>query len=90
MENELLVRRETVGRLESRILRLEGSVETAHRRIADLKQGAISARAIKREQQLQAKLMTVSPIAWPPRALALQVKPPPPMCWPVSNNPTNF
>ncbi len=56
MENELLVRRETVGRLESRILRLEGSVETAHRRIADLKQGAISARAIKREQQLQAKL----------------------------------
>lgn len=56
MENELGVRRETLQRLESRILRLEGSVETAHRRLTDLKQGAIAAKAVQREQQIQSRL----------------------------------
>ena len=56
MENELNVRAETVQRLESRVMRLEASVETAHRRLTDLKQGAIAAKAIKREQQIQARL----------------------------------
>ena len=53
MENELAMRRETLARLDRRILQLRGSVERAHRRITDLKQGAIAARATRREQSLQ-------------------------------------
>jgi len=56
MENELTVRRETANRLEARVMQLRQSVETANRRILDLKQGAISARAIKREQGIQKRL----------------------------------
>lgn len=56
MENELAVRRETVRRLETRILQLRQSVETANRRIIDLKQGAIAARAVRREQSIQRRL----------------------------------
>lgn len=56
MENELSVRRETIQRLESRVLRLEASVETAHRRLIDLKQGAIAAKSVRKEQHLQARL----------------------------------
>ncbi len=46
MENELTVRRQTLDRLDTRILQLRQSVETASRRITDLKQGAIAARAV--------------------------------------------
>ncbi len=56
MENEFIVREETIRRLESRVLRLEGSVETAHRRLTDLKQGAIAAKSVRREQALQTRL----------------------------------
>ncbi len=56
MENELNLRRETVRRLETRILQLRQSVETANRRIIDLKQGAIAARAVRREQGIQKHL----------------------------------
>lgn len=56
MENELTVRRETLARLERRILQLRGSVERATRRITDLKQGALAARATRREQSLQKRL----------------------------------
>lgn len=56
MENELRVRAETVERLETRIVQLQGSVEAAHRRIVDLKQGLITARAVKREQAVQSRL----------------------------------
>lgn len=56
MENEIDVRRETLSRLESRILRLRASVETANRRIIDLKQGAIAAKAVKREHDVQSRL----------------------------------
>lgn len=56
MENELAIRHQTIQRLESRVMRLEASVETAHRRLTDLKQGAIAAKAIRREQQLQSRL----------------------------------
>ena len=56
MENELTVRRETVCRLETRILQLRQSVEAANRRIIDLKQGAIAARAVRREQGIQKRL----------------------------------
>lgn len=56
MENELELRRETIRRLDTRVIRLEGSVEAAHRRLTDLKQGAIAAKGIRREQDLQARL----------------------------------
>ncbi|PYG27590.1 PspA/IM30 family protein [Pelagimonas varians] len=56
MENELTLRRSTIQRLETRILQLRQSVETANRRIIDLKQGAIAARAAKKEQHIQKRL----------------------------------
>lgn len=56
LENELTLRLNTVARLDSRILRLRTSVEAASRRILDLKQGAIAARATRSEHIMQAKL----------------------------------
>lgn len=56
MENERRIRGETLQRLDTRIAQLQASVETAHRRIIDLKQGAITARAIRREQTIQRRL----------------------------------
>lgn len=56
MENETLLRTETVARLEGQVLRLRQSVEAGHRRIVDLKQGATTARALKREQEMQVRL----------------------------------
>lgn len=56
LENELTVRQQTADRLETRILQLRQTIETAHRRLVDLKQGAIAARAVHREQRLQTKL----------------------------------
>ncbi|ABD55910.1 PspA/IM30 family protein [Jannaschia sp. CCS1] len=56
LENELAVRRTTVERLETRILKLRQSVEGANRRITDLKQGAIAARAAKKEADIQGHL----------------------------------
>lgn len=56
MENELARRTDTVARLEGRILQLRQSVEAAHRRIVDLKQGAVQARAVRREQGVQKRL----------------------------------
>lgn len=58
MENELTLRRETAGRLETRIIRLRQSVEATNRRIIDLKQGAIAARAVRQEQDIQKRLNT--------------------------------
>ncbi|MBE1283929.1 MAG: PspA/IM30 family protein [Rhodobacteraceae bacterium] len=58
MENELVLRQQTLERLDRRILQLRGSVERAHRRIIDLKQGAIAARATRREQAVQKRLNT--------------------------------
>lgn len=49
MENERVLRAETVLRLETKTVRLRQSVEAGHRRIIDLKQGATTARAIRRE-----------------------------------------
>ena len=56
MENELTVRTETLGRLNQKVLRLRTSIEAGHRRIIDLKQGAIQARAVRREQTIQSKM----------------------------------
>ncbi len=56
MENELTVRRDTSHRLDRQIMRLRSSVESAHRRIVDLKQGAIAAKAVTREHRIQGQL----------------------------------
>lgn len=56
MENELELRRNTLTRLETRVLRLQQSVEVANRRIIDLRQGAIQAKAVRREQDIQGRL----------------------------------
>ncbi len=56
LENELSGRQQTQARLEARIMQLRQSVETAHRRIIDLKQGAVSARAVRKEQGIQRKV----------------------------------
>lgn len=58
LENELEVRRQTLGRLDQRILQLRHSIETGNRRIIDLKQGAITAKAVRYEQSVQTKLNT--------------------------------
>jgi len=56
MENELTIRSDTLDRLDQKILRLRTSIEAGHRRIIDLKQGAIQARAVRREQTIQSKM----------------------------------
>lgn len=56
MENELSIRNETCDRLDQKVIRLRNSIEAGHRRIIDLKQGAIQARAVRREQAIQTKL----------------------------------
>lgn len=60
MENELTVRDGTCDRLDQKVLRLRHSIEQGHRRIIDLKQGAIQARAVRREQEIQVKLGSVT------------------------------
>lgn len=56
MENELTVRVETLDRLDQKVIRLRTSIESGHRRIIDLKQGAIQARAVRREQNIQMQM----------------------------------
>ena len=56
MENELTVRTETLDRLDQKVMRLRTSIESGHRRIIDLKQGAIQARAVRREQNIQMQM----------------------------------
>jgi phage shock protein A len=56
MENELCVRSETLDRLDQKVMRLRTSIESGHRRIIDLKQGAIQARAVRREQNIQVQM----------------------------------
>ncbi|TGQ71549.1 MAG: PspA/IM30 family protein [Mesorhizobium sp.] len=56
LENEREVRRATVKSLSEKTLRMRVSVERAHRRIIDLNQGMISARAIDAERKAQSKL----------------------------------
>lgn len=56
MENEATLRSETCARLDQKVLRLRSTVEAGHRRIIDLKQGAVQARAVKREQDIQMRM----------------------------------
>lgn len=58
MENEAALRRDTIDRLERQTTRLRGSVEKGHRRVIDLKQGALTARAVRKEQNIQSGLHT--------------------------------
>ena len=60
MENELKLRDETLSRLDQKTLRLRSSIEAGHRRIIDLKQGAIQARAVRREQDIQTRMGPLS------------------------------
>lgn len=56
MENERSVRAETLAKIEARAIRLRGSVETANRRMIDLRQGAIAAKAVRKEAQTQSQI----------------------------------
>lgn len=58
LENERNLRRDTAERLERRVTQLRASVEATNRRIVDLKQGAIAARAVRQEQTMQRRLNT--------------------------------
>ena len=56
MENERQVRETTLERLDQRVIRLKSSVETMHRRIIDLKQGEIAARAARRDNDIHRRM----------------------------------
>lgn len=56
MENEQKLRSATIERLQSKVERLRNTVEAEQRRIVDLRQGAISARAIRQEQKAQRQM----------------------------------
>jgi len=56
MENERRVRAGTLERIESRVVRLQASVETANRRMIDLSQGAIAAKAVRKEAATQSRI----------------------------------
>jgi phage shock protein A len=58
LENERATRLATRERLEARVIRLRATVETVNRRISDLKQGAIAARASRLEAGVHRKLAT--------------------------------
>jgi len=56
MENELTLRRDTKSRLETRVMKMQNGVETATRRLIDLRQGAVAARAVRDEQALAVRM----------------------------------
>jgi len=56
MENEEAARADTVAKVGDRVARLRLSVEKAHRRVVDLRQGAITARAIDLERKSQRRV----------------------------------
>jgi len=56
LENEATTRKETLDRLGERVARLRLSVEKAHRRVADLRQGAVAAHAMDLERRSQARI----------------------------------
>ncbi|MEM1237467.1 MAG: PspA/IM30 family protein [Pseudomonadota bacterium] len=56
MKNEKTIRDGTLDRLDQKVMRLKASVETMHRRIIDLKQGEIAAKAARREADTQRRL----------------------------------
>ncbi len=63
LEHEAASRKETLAHMSARIMRLESSVTTAHRRLQGLKQGALTAKTLRREARVQNSLGTLSPSA---------------------------
>ncbi|KMW57060.1 phage shock protein A, PspA [Candidatus Rhodobacter oscarellae] len=57
MENEQAMRQTTIERLDQKITRLRSTVESAQRRVIDLRQGAIAARAVRNEQKVQGRFL---------------------------------
>lgn len=57
LENEEDMRVGTVMRIEEKVRRLRLSVEKAHRRVIDLRQGAVTARAIDVERKAQKRVI---------------------------------
>ncbi len=53
LENEATGRERALAELRSRITRMQFSVEKTHRRLIDLKQGVIAARAVRAEHRAQ-------------------------------------
>jgi phage shock protein A len=56
LENEQAIRRNTQEQLTLRIVRTRSSIEKAARRLIDLRQGMISARAVDAERKAQTRL----------------------------------
>jgi len=56
LENERAVRKDTLAQLSDRVARTQSAVEKANRRIIDLRQGMISARAADAERRAQKSL----------------------------------
>lgn len=56
LENERAVRQDTLNQLADRVARTQAAVEKANRRIIDLRQGMISARAADAERKAQKSL----------------------------------
>ncbi len=56
LENEQTVRQQTLERLNERVEHMRFSIEKAHRRIVDLRQGANTASAMDMERKAQKKL----------------------------------
>ncbi|MGV3491489.1 MAG: PspA/IM30 family protein [Devosia sp.] len=56
LENERTVRQQTLEQLSDRVNRTQAAVERANRRIIDLRQGMISARAVDAERKAQKSL----------------------------------
>lgn len=61
MQNELVQRQETVGRLDRKIATLRLRVEKSQRQLIDLRQGAISAKAIHAEQKATQRIASSLP-----------------------------
>ena len=60
MENKVEIRNQTLACLVQKTMRLRSGIEVGHRRIIDLKQGAIQARALRREQDIQIRMGPLS------------------------------
>lgn len=56
LENEAIARGETRNQLESKVERMQHSIETAHSRLTNLKQGAIAAEAVFAERKAQKRI----------------------------------
>ncbi len=58
LENERALRQKTAAKLETRAMRLQSSVEAVNRRLLDLRQGAITAKAARQDSRMHKQLNT--------------------------------